>query len=141
MDDLYRLAYVSSARHLFPKAELLALLSQARDKNVRLGITGMLLYKEGNFMQLIEGEKTAIHALFAAISADSRHHESVVMVDEPITERSFENWSMGFYDLADPVLQTLPGFSPFMNRSLDSQTFGDDPSGCLALFQLFRGER
>ena len=141
MDNLFRLAYVSSARHLFSKAELLALLNQARDKNARLGITGMLLYKDGNFMQLIEGEETTIHALFAAISADPRHHQSVVVLDESITERLFENWSMGFYDLADPALQTLPGFSSFMNRSLDSQTFGEDPTGCTALFRLFRGVR
>jgi hypothetical protein len=141
MSDLYRLAYFSSAQEYFSKPQLLTLLNKAREKNASLGITGMLLFKEGNFMQLIEGEKVALHSLFQTISDDPRHHHLLVIFNEAAQERLFADWTMGFYDLADPDLQTLPGFSPYMNHPLDGAVCQNDPSGCLALFKLFRGYR
>lgn len=141
MGNLYRLVYVSSAKNKYAKVDLLGLLHKAREKNTRLGITGLLLYKDGNFMQLIEGEKTAIHALFDAILADPDHHQVVMMIDEPCEERLFAEWRMGFYDLDDPALTTLPGFSPFMNFALHDIWAKHDASGCMALFELFRRQR
>ena len=141
MSGLYRLAYVSSALQKFSKSQLLTLLHDAREKNANQGITGMLLYKDGNFMQMIEGEAAALHSLFQSITNDPRHHQLLVIFDEPAETRLFTDWTMGFYDLADPTLETLPGFSPFMNRALDVDRFKDDPSHCLALFKVFRGER
>ena len=54
---MFYLIYVSSAIKLMHDDELLLLLEKARENNSRLGITGMLLYKEGNFMQMLEGGK------------------------------------------------------------------------------------
>ena len=141
MSGLYRLAYVSSALQKFSKPQLLSLLHEAREKNAYKGITGMLLYKDGNFMQMIEGEATALHTLRQSITNDPRHHQLLVIFDEPAETRLFTDWTMGFYDLADPALEILPGFSAFMNRTLDVDCFKDDPSHCLALFNMFRGER
>ncbi len=57
------LVYVSSATKLFSEAELVELLRQARARNSHSGITGMLLYSNGNFIQVIEGEETIVLAL------------------------------------------------------------------------------
>lgn len=141
MSGLYRLAYFSSALQKFSKLQLLELLNKARDKNASLGITGMLLYKDGNLMQMIEGEEAALHSLFKRINNDARHRQILVIFDEPSNERLFADWSMGFHDLDDPALETLPGFSPFMNRPLNSATFMGDSDVCLALFKVFRDSR
>lgn len=138
MTQLNRLVYFSAATQLFTKAELVDLLSQAREKNKGLGISGILLYKDGSFLQLIEGEDASINALYASISKDPRHHDIVVVFDEPISERLFGDWSMGFYDLGDPAVKSLPGYSPFMGRSLTAESYADDSSGCLELLNLFR---
>ena len=141
MPDLYRLAYFSSALQKFSKPQLLELLSKAREKNAALGITGMLLYKDGNLMQMIEGEEAPLHSLFKSISSDVRHHQILVIFDEPVKERLFADWTMGFHDLDDPALETLPGFSAFMNRPLGADEFKHEPNDCLALFKLFRNNR
>lgn len=54
---IYRLVYVRAASELFSKAELLALLAQSREKNKRLGVSGLLLYRDGYFIQLFEGDR------------------------------------------------------------------------------------
>jgi hypothetical protein len=48
------LVYASSAKQLFSEEDLTALLQQSRDNNTRLGLSGLLLYKDGNFMQVLE---------------------------------------------------------------------------------------
>ena len=61
---MFRLIYVSTARELMDKDALLGILAKAREKNARLGITGMLLYKDGNFLQLLEGEETIVRGIY-----------------------------------------------------------------------------
>jgi hypothetical protein len=60
-------------RELFSEEELIQLLETSRQNNAKIGVTGMLLYKDGNFMQLIEGPEEAVRALHAKISIDPRH--------------------------------------------------------------------
>jgi len=134
----YRLVYVSSATQLFSKSQLVLLLDQARAFNQQRGITGMLLYKDGNFIQLIEGAQDQVQALYARIAKDERHRGVEVVFEGDVGERLFSDWSMGFRDLADPALLTLPGFSDFMNRIGSSASGRRDPEGCLALLGLFR---
>jgi hypothetical protein len=138
---MFRLVYVSSAVNPFSKQELLDLLAKSRANNERLDITGMLLYKDGDFMQLLEGDEQAVRKLYAVIAKDPRHEGTITLVDEAITERLFANWSMAFRDLNDAEVRQLPGFSPFMNRVLRAESFHDDPTGCLEMLRLFRDSR
>lgn len=138
---MYRLVYVSSATHLMSKPELIEILEVARRNNTRLGVTGMLLYRDGNFIQLLEGDQDAVKNLYATIEQDSRHFGSMVLLEEDTDERLFSEWSMGFRDLSDPALQDLPGFSPFMNRPLTIASFQNDPAEAMLLLELFREGR
>jgi len=138
---MFHLVYVSSAVEPFGRAELVEMLVKSRDKNKRLGITGMLLYQGGNFIQLLEGEEAAVRELFASIRQDPRHRGVIVVLDEPAGESLFGDWSMGFRDLADAEVQAMPGFTPFMNLSLSVEGFRDDPGGCMELLKLFRKGR
>jgi Sensors of blue-light using FAD len=134
---MYRLVYCSAARALFSKPDLLDLLSKARTKNLRLGITGMLLYKDGNFLQLLEGERSAVKQLFVQIASDPRHSGSIVIEEEESPQRVFEDWSMGFRDLSDPEVRQLPGFSHYMNTPLIAESLARHPSAALQLLAIF----
>ena len=135
---LRSLIYVSSASLLFSQDDLLHLLQTSRVNNTRAGITGMLLYKGGNFMQAIEGEEGAIERLHAKIATDPRHHGVFTLLDRRLEHREFPGWSMGFPNLADPAVACLPGYSDFLH--LPSHR-GDQPvpsSQALKLLQVFR---
>lgn len=136
---MHYLIYASSATKPFSKQELIKLLGKARSKNGKLGITGMLLYKDGNFIQLLEGEKDVVLDLYQTICQDPRHRDSIVIDEAEAPRRHFDEWAMGFRDLNDPELQAMPGFSQFMNKPLTITAFKDDPTGCLELFNIFKG--
>jgi hypothetical protein len=76
--------------------ELAEILRVARRHNPVNGITGVLLYRDGNFIQVLEGEPAAVEATFARIERDRRHRQVLVISREAQTERVFEHWAMGF---------------------------------------------
>ena len=93
---MHHLVYTSTANFPLTKEELDRLLPQWREKNARLGVTGMLLYSEGDIMQVLEGDAEALHTLFAAIAADVRHRGVTKLADGPVEGRVFADWSMRF---------------------------------------------
>ena len=132
------LCYVSSAVGKFTQDELVELLAKAREKNARLGVTGMLLYDDGNFMQVLEGPKETVKALYDTITKDRRHHGYIVIDEDELPARQFSDWSMGFSNLIDPEVKAMPGFSEFMDRHLRAEEFKSDPTGCRNLLSFFR---
>ncbi len=136
------LVYVSSATRLLTQAELVELLAQSRDKNLKLGVTGMLLYQDGNFMQVLEGEADAVRPLFyGSIMQDPRHHDIIVLDEGELAERQFPDWSMGFRDLGKLAKQGMPGFNSFMSQSRYIKDFRTDATGCWDLLKSFRDAR
>jgi hypothetical protein len=93
---LHQLVYVSSSRANWSEAELERLLTRARIHNGARGITGMLLYVGGNFIQALEGPETVVAPLMARIRADKRHWHVQRIVDRRVGMRDFTDWSMGF---------------------------------------------
>lgn len=132
------LVYVSSATRHFSAEDLVALLKQSREKNARLDITGILLYKDGNFMQVLEGPDEAVRQLFSTIAADDRHTGVIRLLERPLDQRQFADWSMAFRNLNDPALREVPGYSEFMNEPLTSPTFRTDPNQVRRLLEIFR---
>ena len=114
MDQLIQLIYVSSAVELFTQQQLNNLLSLARDENKKHEITGLLLYKDGDFMQVIEGKETDIDQLFDNIIRDKTHSGVIRLLKEPIEQRNFSNWSMGFKNLSS---EYIDGFSDFLSAT------------------------
>ncbi|TGE29074.1 BLUF domain-containing protein [Hymenobacter metallicola] len=94
--SLYHLAYQSTATGMPTEQDLEELLVQARATNQQHGLTGVLLYCEGRFMQVLEGSEEAVQGIYARIERDLRHHNVIKFTDGPIRRRSFSTWSMGF---------------------------------------------
>lgn len=132
------LIYVSSAKRLFSDEELLQLLQQSRDKNAGLAITGMLLYKDGNFMQVLEGPEKAVRELYATISNDQRHHGVICLLEENVVERQFPDWTMGFRNLAYVNVNEVPGYSDFLGEPLNSPLLRTNPTRAQKLLLMFR---
>ena len=86
---LYEIIYVSVAPGDMAAAELSSLMDRAREHNARRGITGMLLYHNREFMQLLEGEEAEVKALYETICGDHRHQQVYKMWEGPIAERNF----------------------------------------------------
>jgi hypothetical protein len=96
MTDLYTLVYVSTATHLMGEAELEALLLGAVVQNSMNGITGVLLYNEGDFMQCLEGPESMVRKTFNRIEASRQHTGIICLCTEKISERNFSDWHMGY---------------------------------------------
>lgn len=98
----------------------------------------MLLYKDGNFMQALEGEEKTVRNLYNKIEADSRHRGSMILLKETIEERQFPNWTMGFRNLnsSDSLLDI--GYSEFLNTKLTGEEFSSDPTRAQKLLLTFK---
>jgi len=95
-----QLVYVSSSKGLFSATDLDDILRASRRNNARLGITGILLYRGGNIMQVLEGEAEPLEQIFQVIRADPRHTGVIKLIDREVAKRDFEFWSMDFQDLS-----------------------------------------
>jgi hypothetical protein len=105
--DLERLSYFSCNLLHGPRwrvaEEIEALLAVARIRNAHLRITGALLFHDGCFAQILEGDREDLTWLFASISADPRHCNVTLLQRGPILERAFADWSMHYIE-TEPVL-------------------------------------
>lgn len=135
---MFFLVYASSATRPFSESDLSDLLATSRENNARVGITGMLLYKDGNFMQVLEGEERAVRALYGKIGIDPRHKGEITLVRGFAGGRQFPDWSMGFRDLDSPEARAAPGYSEFLNTSLTGREFSADPTRAQRLLLTFK---
>lgn len=87
-----------------------SILRASRANNTSKGITGLLLYRDGSFVQFLEGPATAVDALYDKIERDPRHHGVIRVLRQPVTKRDFKQWSMAFHDL-DMIRNRSPSAS------------------------------
>ena len=135
---MHFLLYVSSATHLFSRDELHWILSTSRKNNAALAVSGILLYKDGNQMQLLEGEERAVVDLYHRIGTDPRHHDLTVIHEGAQDERQFPDWSMAFRDLEGSDARNTPGYSDFLATPLTSPRLTSDVTHCRQLLDLFK---
>lgn len=136
-DDLTLLAYTSVAAHDMTHAELIGLLKNARENNKKRDVTGMLLYMDGCFFQVLEGERKVIDDLYEKISRDTRHHHVMKLIEEPLEDRGFSAWTMGYQHITREELSTITGLSDFLDH--ESASFeGMQKNRAYQLIEHFR---
>ena len=136
---LHCLVYVSLANKEMSDQDLKGLLKAARNKNEKLNVTGLLLYRDGFFIQALEGEEGTIDALFDRISKDSRHRDVTTVYKKPIKQRAFPDWTMGFSRMDDAVLEKIDGYSDFLQNPTPG-FFKATPSYAQALLENFKAD-
>lgn len=131
-----RLVYVSAATVPFTDASLAQLLRISRDNNTRDGITGMLVYRDGDFLQILEGEADPVLKTYQRISRDSRHGRILTLDDSSIDTREFSDWSMGFKRISREEMPV--GFVDFFDRKFDPETVADRGGEAIEFLRSFR---
>ncbi len=104
--DLYRLVYYSRNRIAGSPdiigAEVCGILHASRSNNVRVAVTGALMFNAGCFAQVLEGPRNEVENTFERIQQDERHADVSLLGFEPRQARHFENWSMAFVGTSIP---------------------------------------
>lgn len=115
---------VSTSGELDP-GELLGLLDKCRSINAKCDVTGMLLYQHHSFFQVLEGSRSTVELLFEKIAADTRHKRVTKIIFEPIPERAFGNWSMGYPKITSKELAEIPGLNDFFRQASSYMELGE----------------
>ncbi|MEV7608482.1 BLUF domain-containing protein [Microbacterium sp. NPDC089320] len=131
-NPLVSLVYCSSATQPFGERELGELLAVSRERNSERDITGMLLYRGGEFVQILEGPRSDVEDLMAKIGRDPRHHDVRVLIEEPLHERRFHDWTMGYQALIAPAPDMGSGY----RDSFDDLRMGDHDMIGRAIMEL-----
>lgn len=92
---LVRLMYASRAVEDIDHDALLAILRKSKANNPALGVTGVLCFSGGIFLQVLEGGRAGINELYNRIVGDNRHTDVMLLSYEEVGERRFAGWSMG----------------------------------------------
>lgn len=132
--SMHQVIYSSAATAPFSERDLATLLLRARLNNERLDITGLLLYHEGSFLQVIEGDEAPLESLFLTISGDKRHNRIVKLLAREVEERHFAGWKMGFVSMSS-LAHTLPGFSDFLRHRGELDAEADAANRVLSAFR------
>ncbi|MFW5748702.1 MAG: BLUF domain-containing protein [Chloroflexota bacterium] len=138
---LISLVYVSFAAHPMTDEELKGILKVARDNNEKLDVTGMLLYRDGFFIQALEGEESVVEPLYEKIAQDPDHRNVTLVYKNAIESRSFAGWSMGFNEIGHVSEEELPGFNNFLQDTLDMDYWAEQPSRATVLLETFKQNR
>ncbi|WP_158828535.1 BLUF domain-containing protein [Mucilaginibacter lacusdianchii] len=128
---IYNVIYISKVMNLMQEDDLIALLKQSRDWNNDHGITGILVYiegqlsthTEGRFMQSLEGSQFEVERIFEKIQRDQRHHCLTVLKHSFIDNRNFGEWQMGFEYINLQKHQELTSFFTLDDEILKSEEF------------------
>jgi hypothetical protein len=115
---MHRIIYLSTATHYLEKEEIDSLLKQSCGYNLENNITGILLYVDGDFIQVLEGNKSIICSLFEKIKKDKRHKGVICVINGTIQQRQFSDWSMGYYATNYQNLSKIKGFENINKEEL-----------------------
>jgi hypothetical protein len=136
---LHRVLYVATARAPLSREELATLLERSRINNERDGITGMMLYRDGLFIQALEGPAGPVRNLMGRIRNDSRISSCDIIDESDSDERIFSEWRMAFRNLDDPGIASHPGFSDFMNTPRSAvKSVPRDPANYWSTLDFYR---
>lgn len=136
-DRLTSIVYSSTATQPFSAEDLGELLAISRTNNNQLGLTGMLLFRSGRFLQVLEGPETAVKDRMDVIAEDPRHTAVRVLLHENLDERQFPDWTMGYEPITDSMAEAMPGYrTTFSDRDTGED---EDPNASLrGLRELIR---
>ena len=137
---MIRLVYTSTALKDWRTKQLLELLKTCRKNNSANDITGMLLYSNRTFFQVLEGEEELVERLFEAIKKDKRHKDVTVIEKKAIIDREFPYWNMGFQKINKEDLKEIDGFDEFYQHDFNPAGFLAHKGIIAPLIKLLKGK-
>jgi hypothetical protein len=131
---MVQVIYSSAAVAPFNERELAQLLMHARGNNTRLGVTGMLLYEAGSFLQVLEGDEAVLENLLQRIGLDKRHKRVITLLRREVDVRHFGDWAMGFVS-PKYLTHKVPGYSDYLRLRGDPEKSANAAERVLAGFR------
>lgn len=107
---MHHLIYLSQATVPFDDSQLERLLTQARHFNAMHNLTGLLLYGNDQFFQVLEGDEIAVRTLYERIRQDPRHRNVTTYADKAIATRAFPDWHMAYQSLPPQQFIEFAGY-------------------------------
>jgi hypothetical protein len=135
---MFQLVYTSTETDPFSGPDLVRLLKKSRHNNEKLGITGMLLYHNGSFLQALEGVESSVRRLADRIAVDPRHTGVVTLYTATVEKPDFPDWSMGFHNLGAIGVPEIKGYSRFLESPLSAEHFAANPAMAKKLLLEFK---
>lgn len=133
----YFLIYLSAAKTPLSDKELIAHLEKVRENNRKNDITGILMYADGNFLQLLEGSMQHVKQLFKYIASDKRHHYIMKIKEGYEKERFFPDSSMAFYSPHHEDYATFLELDSMNVKDLHNYGFSDTQIQIWTILQSF----
>ena len=127
--------YASSATVRLPQHDILELLKRARLKNQAQGLTGMLLYRDGTYLQYLEGQRADLDRLMKCLREDSRHEAIRILREGTVPGRLFPDWSMAYKNLAGLRSSQVPGYSERLQAKYRDERTEDAAQSLIDMFQ------
>lgn len=124
MMSLIQLIYVSAATRDMSADELRAILDSSVFHNTQNEVTGLLLYFDRTFMQVVEGPEEAIDELMTRLERDPRHYGINILSRTEVQAREFARWSMGFKGFSADDLRDYPHYAPFFSSGFKAEQLG-----------------
>lgn len=137
MSDIFQVVYISQTKGPISEDEVQGILEHARGSNARLDITGLLLFKSGHFLQILEGQEDRVLNLLGKISVDSRHENLKVLYEGLGTVRFFSKWSMRYRNVSEFDLYLRDRIEDLVGHISRGETLYD-PNDVLLLFEKMR---
>ena len=141
IEPMIQITYLSSATRAMSQGDLEDILKTARENNARLGITGMLLYGNKTFIQILEGEEGVVDELVKTIKRDPRHTNVQIVKKKPIDQHEYADWSMGFKRVSGEDFVAVKGLEDFEEKNFNTTFLGSQASLVDSLMEHFRKER
>ena len=124
MNNFFTLVYLSNASSAFSEQELKNILTVSRPNNMGVGVSGVLIYCDGNILQVLEGSKEGVFKIYDKIKRDPRHTDLIVLQKREIPARNFEDWSMGFRSSTKSEFEQIEGYLDLRTQVENNQADG-----------------
>ena len=138
---MIQISYISKATQSMSQDDLEEILRTSRENNTRLGITGILLYGNKTFVQILEGDEKVVSELVEKIKRDSRHTDFQVLKKKTIDRREYADWSMDFKRVSGEDFQSVKGLENLVEMDFNSTFLASHASIVESLMEHFRMEQ
>jgi diguanylate cyclase (GGDEF)-like protein/PAS domain S-box-containing protein len=134
--EIFQMIFVSTAVRPMSERDLIEILLKGRVRSERLRLTGMLLYKDEQFMHVLEGDEASVRQVFREIESDNRQKSVDVLRSNPIDKRNFPDWTMGFEGF-DYI--SVPAYTRFLEQGFRPDYFDESAVEAHAMLLAFKG--
>lgn len=124
----YQLIYSSASSTPLQPDDLEDILEQAQSNNSEDGITGALVYSEGFFLQILEGERSEVEILMRRISKDLRHERVSILHAGDVQQTAFSDWKMAYVSATPAQVAQWAGLSSTFEPPEVWDSIREDPN-------------